>query len=610
MIKVSVIVPVYNCENYLSEMLDSILNQSMKEIEVICVDDGSTDGSAQILKEYADKDARVTVLTQENAGAGIARNAGIKIAQGKYLSILDSDDWFEPDMLEKAYQKCEQDRADLCVFRSDRFDADTMQHEDMPETIKREYLPGQVPFTPQDISHCAFQIFIGWSWDKLYRRDLVADSGIQFQGLRTTNDAFFVFLMNLQAEKITIVDEVLAHHRADLTGSLSATRERSWDCCFKAVSAIRQELKKRGRYEQVERSFINWALNFLLWNVYSIHSADIKEKLICSMRETYFKELEFDKYPKDYFYDPHEYEEYQTISRLGRLGSQTDTDGEEKPAFAQSRLVIRSKVMMQGIKYVIQEHKQNIPLMVKMAFMNMDRQTVRSSLGMLWTYIHDIIYILVFVAFRLLMAGNGNVMGMNSTVYMITGMIPWFFINDVLSQGSMAIRSNKGIVQSIRFPVTVLPTIEVFSIFLKRIFSFAMLFVVVTAFGYLRYFNPVIFVYYIICALALAAAMNLVISAFVAVSDDFRQLYDAILRVLIYTMPILWDFSNVRSIWINVLLRINPMVYVVKGFRDAFVLGPTQDIAYTAYFWVCVVLIFMAGSYVQDRLKKYYADFV
>jgi len=115
MIKVSVIVPVYNCENYLSEMLDSILNQSMKEIEVICVDDGSTDGSAQILKEYADKDARVTVLTQENAGAGIARNAGIKIAQGKYLSILDSDDWFEPDMLEKAYQKCEQDRADLCV---------------------------------------------------------------------------------------------------------------------------------------------------------------------------------------------------------------------------------------------------------------------------------------------------------------------------------------------------------------------------------------------------------------------------------------------------------------------------------------------------------------
>lgn len=266
--------------------------------------------------------------------------------------------------------------------------------------------------------------------------------------------------------------------------------------------------------------------------------------------------------------------------------------------------------MIKSMKYIFLEHKQNIRLLIKMAFMDMDKQTVRSSLGLFWTYFHDIVYILVFVAFRLLMAGNGTVMGMNSTVYMMTGMIPWFFINDVLSQGSMAIRNNRGIVQSIRFPVPILPTIEVLSIFLKRMFSFAMLFGVVVAFGYIRYFNLLLFLYYIICAAALSVAMNLVISAFVAVSDDFRQLYDAFLRVLIYTMPILWDFSHVRSLGINILLRINPMVYVVKGFRDAFVLGPTQDTVYTVYFWLCVFVIFLAGSYVQERLKKYYADFV
>lgn len=266
--------------------------------------------------------------------------------------------------------------------------------------------------------------------------------------------------------------------------------------------------------------------------------------------------------------------------------------------------------MKKSMVYILQEHRQNIRLMVKMAFMNMDRQTIRSSLGLLWTYFHDIIYILVFIAFRLLIAGNGSVLGMNSTVYMMTGMIPWFFLSDVLSKGSMAIRSNKGIVQSIRFPVPVLPTIEVFSIFFRRLFSFVMLFAVVFAFGYIRYFHLFLFLYYIVCALALSVAMNLAISAFVAVSDDFRQLYDALLRVLIYTMPILWDFSKVRSLGINVLLRINPMVYVVKGFRDAFVLGPTQQAGYTAYFWVCVFIIFLLGSYVQDRLKKYYADFV
>ena len=104
--------------------------------------------------------------------------------------------------------------------------------------------------------------------------------------------------------------------------------------------------------------------------------------------------------------------------------------------------------------------------------------------------------------------------------------------------------------------------------------------------------------------------MNLVIAAFVAVSDDFRQLYDALLRVLIYTMPILWDFSRVQSVWVHILLRINPMVYVVKGFRDAFVLGETQSAFYSAYFWACVAGLFMTGSYVQDRLRKYYADFL
>lgn len=266
--------------------------------------------------------------------------------------------------------------------------------------------------------------------------------------------------------------------------------------------------------------------------------------------------------------------------------------------------------MIKSMSNILQEHKQNIRLMIKMAFMNMGRQTIRSSLGMFWTYFHDIVYILVFIAFRLLLAGGGNVMGMNSTVYMMTGMIPWFFISDVLSQGSMAIRSNKGIVQSIRFPVSVLPTVEVLSIFLRRIFSFAMLIGVILLFGYIRYFHLFLFIYYIVCAAILSIALNLLISAFVAVSDDFRQLYDALLRVLIYTMPILWDFSKVHSIFIHVLLRINPMVYVVKGFRDAFVLGPTQRAGYTIYFWVCVFLIFLAGSYVQDRLKKYYADFV
>lgn len=259
---------------------------------------------------------------------------------------------------------------------------------------------------------------------------------------------------------------------------------------------------------------------------------------------------------------------------------------------------------------VLREHRQHMHLILKMAYMNMGKQTVRSSLGIFWTYFHDFIYILVFIVFRMLIAGGGDIMGMNGTFYMISGMIPWFFLNDVLTQGSMAVRSSQGIVQSIRFPVVVLPAVEVCSILFRRLFTFAMIFVIAAMYGYLDTFRPAWFVYYMLCAIVLSLAMNLVVSALVAVSDDFKQLYDALLRVLIYTMPILWDFSYVESAGVHVLLRVDPMVYVIKGFRHAFVDGAAQNAGYTLYFWLCVLVLFAAGSCLQDRLKKYYADFL
>ena len=96
MAKVSVIIPVYNVEPYLKQCMDSVVGQTLKDIEIICVDDGSTDGSLDILKEYATEDSRIQIIEQKNAGAGAARNNGMRHATGKYLSFLDSDDFFEP----------------------------------------------------------------------------------------------------------------------------------------------------------------------------------------------------------------------------------------------------------------------------------------------------------------------------------------------------------------------------------------------------------------------------------------------------------------------------------------------------------------------------------
>lgn len=109
--KVSVVIPVYNTAPYLRQCLDSVLNQTLREIEIICVDDGSTDGSAAILKEYASKSpvsrTSINILTQENAGQSVARNVGTAHARGKYIYYLDSDDTLHPHALERLYQVAE-----------------------------------------------------------------------------------------------------------------------------------------------------------------------------------------------------------------------------------------------------------------------------------------------------------------------------------------------------------------------------------------------------------------------------------------------------------------------------------------------------------------------
>ena len=109
--KISVIIPVYNVEKYLAECLDSVINQTLKEIEILCINDGSTDGSAEILEQYAKKDERIKVFNQENLGAGSARNVGIKQAQGDFLAFLDSDDVYPSnDVLEVLFNSAKENK--------------------------------------------------------------------------------------------------------------------------------------------------------------------------------------------------------------------------------------------------------------------------------------------------------------------------------------------------------------------------------------------------------------------------------------------------------------------------------------------------------------------
>lgn len=141
---VSVIIPVYNSNRYLKECLDSIVNQTLSNIEIICVDDGSTDGSLDILHEYAAKDNRFVVLEQKNSGAGVARNLGMSIARGRYLSFLDSDDFFSLTLFEETVLRADTTNADIVVYRFVKFNQKNKEYISCDYAFHSEYWKPEV----------------------------------------------------------------------------------------------------------------------------------------------------------------------------------------------------------------------------------------------------------------------------------------------------------------------------------------------------------------------------------------------------------------------------------------------------------------------------------
>ena len=117
MVKISIIMPIYNTETYLRESVNSILNQTFEDFELICIDDGSTDNSLNILKELSENDSRLRIISQENRGAGFSRNKGMKLSQGDYICFIDSDDYIVPEYLERTYENIISNDSDIVMYK-------------------------------------------------------------------------------------------------------------------------------------------------------------------------------------------------------------------------------------------------------------------------------------------------------------------------------------------------------------------------------------------------------------------------------------------------------------------------------------------------------------
>jgi glycosyltransferase involved in cell wall biosynthesis len=226
--KVSVIIPVFNAEDYLVECLDSVTGQTLKEIEIICINDGSADGSLAILKKYASQDSRITVINQNNSGAGIARNCGIGVAVGEFIAFMDPDDFYPSEhTLEHLYNKAKEHRVDICGGTMNRL-------KDGKTVVAEEYLFRKYGL----IEYLDYQFDYGYT-RFIYKRQLLQDNDVLFPDyLRQQDPVFFVHAMIVAGRFYAINEPTYIYRVAHTQKQIEWTRRK----CIDVAKSLRDLL--------------------------------------------------------------------------------------------------------------------------------------------------------------------------------------------------------------------------------------------------------------------------------------------------------------------------------------------------------------------------------
>lgn len=288
MAAISVVVPVYNVEQYLAECLDSILAQTMKDFEVICVNDGSKDGSEKILNEYAARDKRIVIVKQENQGLSAARNAGVKRATGEYIYYVDSDDAIAPNTLEVLMQNIKATHADIIVFgMKDMIASPKDPWFDKVSTPRSAWYS---PFVPYALFY--EQGGYPFVWRNIYRRKMLTDNNLTFpQDLRYGEDVVYQFLVFPYARRIQYIPDKLYLYRRLRKDSLTSLANDSISGLVKKhiemVGYIHDEWDKRSLIEQHGMDLYCWMLNFVVPDFKRMPKDDQKplaEALLASMK--------------------------------------------------------------------------------------------------------------------------------------------------------------------------------------------------------------------------------------------------------------------------------------------------------------------------------------
>lgn len=308
---VSIVVPVYNSERYLPTLLDSLQNQTYHNLQIICVNDGSKDGSLAILQQRAQDDPRLVVIDKVNSGAASTRNVGIDRATGDYLCFVDSDDYVVPTAFEQLVAVALEHDTDAVIFDMDNFDDKT--GETAPtNAVFKEFVPARTVFGTTDIDNF-YKRVVGFTVNKLYRTSCLKDIDLKFPKVGAHEDMPFTYIALTAAPRLYYLDETLYYYRRAREGSLSDGTNDDYRYMLDALEAFRDGLKEHGLWGACERNFVNYALHMCHWK-YTVLDEQGRQTFADDLRTRVFDLFEITRHDAEYFFDSDDYAFYEHIS--------------------------------------------------------------------------------------------------------------------------------------------------------------------------------------------------------------------------------------------------------------------------------------------------------
>lgn len=261
-IKISIIVPVYQAEKYLSECLESLLHQNISEYEILCIDDGSTDRSAEIIHKFQRKSDKIVYFYQTNQGVSAARNQGIELARGKYIMFVDSDDAIKKNCLRYLYQKAEQKASDILVFGG-KPDTPLKAPEWMRMALYTRCIDYEECIPEILYNEAGVQPFV---WNKLFRKECIKNVRFPWN-INIAEDMTFLFVLLPTIHKISFVRKRIYLYRISNAASAmhrtSDAKIKYMENHVRAAETIAASWKKYGLFEKDTEQFAEWLTSFL-----------------------------------------------------------------------------------------------------------------------------------------------------------------------------------------------------------------------------------------------------------------------------------------------------------------------------------------------------------